>query len=37
MTIPNKTRNQDEIGETRRTTIPAPRDSSMFPGWGVRI
>jgi hypothetical protein len=37
MNIRQDTKRPVEILEPRRTVIPTPRNTSVFPGWGVRI
>jgi hypothetical protein len=35
--ITNPNQHRDESTTVRRTVIPTPRSSAMFPGWGVRF
>jgi hypothetical protein len=37
MTNPTPNNRRDLPADERRTVIPTPRSTTMFPGWGVRI
>jgi hypothetical protein len=37
MTNPTPSNRRDLPADERRTVIPTPRSTTMFPGWGVRF